>query len=188
MNNLNQTVFQLRRLLDPRYRDGVSPAYILSYVDGIALNPELVRIDWIDLNRRFSKLHKGEHPTDADLEFALSVLRGQYLQESVYEDWSEPPRQRVHQFLRGVLLPLVSSSSIDAARKVRLGTCLVALDEFDELAHIALAHALTESGRRIAGLRLLRGLAARLEDELAEPAPSTLTAAISGLQEVSVIT
>ena len=188
VNNLNQTVFQLRRVLDPAYRDGISPPYIVSSLDGISLNADLVRIDWIDLQRRFSKLGAGALPADETLEFALSVVRGQYLQESVYEDWSEPPRQRVHQFLRGALLPLVESPSIAATTRVRIGTAVVALDDFDELAHVALGRALAESGRRIAGLNLVRRLAARLEDELSEPPPDGLVKAISELRQKAPVT
>jgi DNA-binding SARP family transcriptional activator len=188
VNNLNQTVFQLRRVLDPGYRDGISPAYILSSLDGISLNPDLARIDWIDLRRRFSKVGAGEVPADETLEFALSVVRGQYLQESVYEDWSDPPRQRVHQFLRGALLPLVASPSIPVATRVRIGTAVVALDEFDELAHVSLGRALAESGRRMAGLNLVRHLAARLEDELSEPPPDGLVDAISELRQQTSVT
>jgi len=188
VNNLNQTVFQLRRVLDPAYRDGISPPYIVSSLEGISLNADLVRIDWIDLQRRFSKLGAGALPADETLEFALSVVRGQYLQESVYEDWSEPPRQRVHQFLRGALLPLVESPSIAAATRVRIGTAVVALDDFDELAHVALGRALAESGRRIAGLHLVRRLAARLEDELSEPPPHGLLDAISELRQKAPVT
>src|SRR5207244_367182 len=188
VNNLNQTVFQLRRVLDPGYRDGISPAYILSSIDGISLNPELLRIDWIDLQRRFSRFGVGDIPGDETLEFALSVVRGQYLQESVYEDWSEPARKRIHQFLVGSLLPLVALPSIPAATRVRIGTAVVALDDFDELAHVALGRALAESGRRVAGLNLVRGLAARLEDELSEPPPDSLVDAISELRQRATVT
>ena len=188
VNNLNQTVFQLRRVFDPDYRDGMSPAYILSSLDGVSLNPDLVRVDWTDLQRRFSKLVGGDAPRDETLEFALSVLRGQFLQESMYDDWSHAPRQRVHQFLRGALLPLVTSPSIPASTRVRIGTAVVALDDFDELAHIALGRALAESGRRMAGLNLIRRLAARLEDELSEPPPENLVNAISELRQKSTVT
>jgi DNA-binding SARP family transcriptional activator len=106
----------------------------------------------------------------------------------VYEDWSEPPRQRVHQFLRGALLPLVESPSIAAATRVRIGTAVVALDDFDELAHVALGRALAESGRRVAGLNLVRRLAARLEDEFSEPPPDGLANAISELRQKAPVT
>jgi ATP/maltotriose-dependent transcriptional regulator MalT/DNA-binding SARP family transcriptional activator len=183
VNNLNQTVFQLRRALDPTYRDGASPAYILSSADDIALSPDLVKIDWVELKRRLSKGGNGDPHQDPDLEFALKVLRGQYLQDSLYEDWSEPPRQRVHQFVRSALLPLVNAQSIDAAMRVRIGTALVALDEFDEPAHIALGRALAKTGRRMAAVKLIRRLSDRLEDELSEAAPASLAEALAEFQE-----
>jgi len=45
VNNLNQTVFQLRRYLDPSYRQGESPEYIISSAEQVALAPGLVHTD-----------------------------------------------------------------------------------------------------------------------------------------------
>jgi len=72
--------------------------------------------------------------------------------------------------------------------RVRVGTAVVALDEFDEFAHIALARALAETGRRMAALALVRGLVARLEDELSEPPPPGLLDAIAELRETQLVT
>jgi DNA-binding SARP family transcriptional activator len=69
-----------------------------------------------------------------------------------------------------------------------MGSAVVALDEFDEAAHIALARALTRAGRRIAALALVRGLATRLQDELSEPATPVLVGAIEEIKKAKSVT
>ena len=51
INNLNQTVFQLRRYIDPDYRGGESPEYVTSTSDQISLNQDLVYTDLAELRR-----------------------------------------------------------------------------------------------------------------------------------------
>ena len=175
VNSLNQTIFQLRRQIDPEYRDGVSPPYLLSTNESIELNPDLVRVDWSELSRRLSALHSESERREA-ARFALRVLRGQFLFESVYDDWASGPRQRIHHTIRSALLPVSTSEQIPPDIRVRIAESLVVLDEYDELAHVSLARALALSGRRVAGLRIIRELASRLHDE--SVGPSELVVAV----------
>ena len=185
VNNLNQTVFQLRRQFDPTYRGGHSPQYITSTIDSVGLNPDLVKVDWFDLQRRF----EGSPVIDGSLlTFVLQTLRGQFLQECLYEDWADQPRQRMHQMVRSALLPSILSKSMSADIRVSLAASIVALDEFDEPAHIGMARALADSGRRFAALELLRELMNRIEGEFSEPAPQELRIEISNLQREPMVT
>jgi LuxR family maltose regulon positive regulatory protein len=185
VNNLNQTVFQLRRQFDPTYRDGLSPQYIASTLDAVGLNPELVKVDWLELQRRF----EGSFVIDPSLlRFVLQTLRGQFLQECVYEDWADHPRQRMHQMVRSALLPAVFAREVSPDNRVSLAASLVALDSFDEAAHIGLARALADSGRRFAAVALLRELVKRIESEFSEPAPEDLQAAIANLKGEPTVT
>ncbi len=45
VNNLNQTVFQLRRFIDSDYHGGDSPEYVTSTSEQVSLNPELIHTD-----------------------------------------------------------------------------------------------------------------------------------------------
>jgi ATP/maltotriose-dependent transcriptional regulator MalT/DNA-binding SARP family transcriptional activator len=167
-NSLNQTLFQLRRVIDPDYRDGMSPPYILTTAESIELNPDLIRVDWMELTHRLpSLLADGDSTTGA--RFAIRMIRGQFLSESLYDDWSVTPRQRVHRMMRGALISLTANEALGPDTRAALAECLVLLDEYDETAHIFLARALAASGRRVAALRTLRRLAARLSDEAIDP-------------------
>ncbi len=168
VNSLNQTLFQLRRVIDPGYRDGISPPYVLTTNEAMELNPELVRVDWIELTRRLPSSQL-DGDASAGMRLAIRMIRGEFLSESVYDDWSTGPRQRIHQAMRASLMPLTTDDSVPADTRAALAECLVVLDEYDETAHIALAKALAASGRRVAALRHLRQLARRLKEEAIDP-------------------
>ena len=51
INSLNQTVFQLRRYIDPAYRGGESAEYVISNADQVALNVELIYTDIDEIRR-----------------------------------------------------------------------------------------------------------------------------------------
>ncbi len=51
VNNLNQTVFQLRRFIDPDYHGGDSPEYVVSTSEQVSLNPELIHTDLAEIRR-----------------------------------------------------------------------------------------------------------------------------------------
>jgi DNA-binding SARP family transcriptional activator len=112
----------------------------------------------------------------------MNHLRGQFLQETLYEDWAEVPRQQVHQFVRGLVLPIITADAVDADIRVRLGTRLIALDEFDEAAHLATANALAASGRKVAAVNMLRGLRDRIEREFSEAVPEALETTMRSIQ------
>ncbi|MDP9270424.1 MAG: winged helix-turn-helix domain-containing protein [Chloroflexota bacterium] len=188
VNNLNQTVFQLRRQFDRSYRDGQSPQYVVSTLEAVGLNPDLVKVDSFEIERRFEGLSGSSLPDDSFVRFLLQSLRGQFLQECLYEDWATQPRQRMHRALRTSLMPAALARDLPPDNRVGLAACLVALDDFDEAAHIAMARALADSGRRIAGEQLLRGLIRRIEHEFSEPAPPELASAIAHLQGETLVT
>ena len=176
VNNLNQTMFQLRRMLDPDYKDGVSAPYVMSGPESIELHPDLVRVDWHELTRRLRSSASGSAgPPAHPMKLAARLIRGGFLQEALYDDWSAAARQRVHDTLRGALLPMTTHQSVSTDLRVRLAECLVTLDEFDELAHASLARALAESGRRVAALRVVREVTARLREEQIEPSAPLAT-------------
>ena len=82
---------------------------------------------------------------------------------------------RVHSCeLRRHLLPIAQSGpeSFGADLRARAAVALLHLDPFDEAAVLALARALSDSGRAVAARSLLSSFAARLRDDFEdEPSP-----------------
>lgn len=180
VNNLNQAVFQLRRLIDPTYRDGESPQYILSSAESVEFSPDLVHTDLDEARRHLRRSDQATNPVEAQglLAATVRLIRGEFLPELRYEDWAAPVQATIHSELRAGLLPIAerNRSMIDPELAVQAALALTRLDEFDERAQVALAVALRDGGRRVAGKEAITRFAAKVKRELDED-PSPLVAA-----------
>jgi len=183
VNNLNQTVFQLRRELDPDYRDGDSPQYILSGVDSVQLNADLVSTDLEDFRRVSARLRG---PSDSGTRLAaasaIDLVRGEFLSELRYEEWVTRVQTAVHAEVREALLSVAAGrvgAGTDLA--IRAGCVLLGLDPFDEAACIWVAEQQAISGKRIAGRATILAFAQKLQDELDERPSEQLATALARL-------
>jgi DNA-binding SARP family transcriptional activator len=180
VNSLNQTVFQLRRAIDPAYRDGESALYVISTVDSVQLNPDLVRTDL----QEFRRLSIGNSQVSANAAALLELIRGEFLADLKYDDWASRIQTAVHAEVREYLLPLAAGvSHLSRDLSVRAACALVALDEFDEGAYVAMARQLAESGKRSAARDLITRFAERLQEEFAEPVPIEVAQLVESLAQ-----
>ncbi len=179
INSLNQTVFQLRRLLDPAYRDGRSPLYLISNSEAVQFNSDLVRTDLSEFRRLAARLAASPEGTPA-AEGVLDLIRGEFLSDVRYEDWAWNLATVVHNEVRAVLMP-IAAGFVRADRPelgVRAACALVSLDPLDETAQIAVAERLSATGRRAAGRESLIQFARRAREELDEEPSDALAAAM----------
>lgn len=114
-NSLNQTLYFLRRDIDPWYDDETSMDYIHMEGEMVWLDEERVRSD------SGSFLAAAEFQVgSADLERIQSAVRlygGRFAPEFEYEDWASGPRERLH----AVYLELVHRVQQRLAAANRLG-------------------------------------------------------------------
>jgi len=182
INSLNQAVFQLRRVLDPSFRDGESPQYVLSTVDALQLNP-LHTVTDLDQFRRLAEELRGEPDGDVGrITSLVDMVRGEFLAELRYEDWATRLRIAVHAEIRNVLLPIAmgrGNASPDTA--VRAACALLELDPYDEEAQLAMARQFDSSGRRAAARTAVLRFAKRMKDDLDERPSGELGAALARL-------
>jgi DNA-binding SARP family transcriptional activator len=170
VNSLNQTVFQLRRLLDPSFREGDSPPYVTATSDSVALNPQLVRSD-LDEFRRLARRFESasiDPARHAAAEQMLALLSGSYLAEVSYENWAAPMQMAVEMEIRETLLPIALGQAFPetAAIGLRAASALAAMDEFDEVAHTSMARHFVALGRRGKAVEVIQRLVTRLRGEL----------------------
>ena len=181
-NSLNQTVFQLRRAIDPAYRDGESASYITSSVDLVQLNPDLVVTDLQEFRRMAHSIAvpSGHKQGTATL---VDFVRGEFLAELRYEDWAVRVQTTVHSEVREPLLRLANGGlDTNADLAVRAACALLELDPFDEAAQVALAEQLKVGGRPLAARLALARYARQLEDEdLGDPATPELAELMASL-------
>jgi DNA-binding SARP family transcriptional activator len=94
LNSLNQTVYFLRRVFEPLYREESSPGYLGQDAETIWLDPDLVECR----SRRCLELTQampGE-PTPEHSVALASEYRGKYALDFAYEDWATPYRDYLH--------------------------------------------------------------------------------------------
>jgi DNA-binding SARP family transcriptional activator/tetratricopeptide (TPR) repeat protein len=182
VNSLNQTVFQLRRAIDGSYRDGASPQYVMSTVDVVQFNPELVRTDISEFRVLAADVSSGGRQASARASAIIRMIHGPFLNELRYEDWAARIQMAVHAEVRDFLLPLATTSmNLSPDLRIRAASALIDLDEFDDDAYIALAEHLAKSGRQVAARDVIIRYAKRIEDELAEAPASRIADLMSEL-------
>ena len=182
VNSLNQAVFQLRRVVDPGFRDGESPPYVLSSVDAVQLNPDLVVTDLDEFRRIASEVRSTPEPARGhQIASLVDIVRGEFLAELRYEDWAVRSRTPVHAEVRGMLLPIAAGewhTNPDLA--IRAASSLLELDPYDEAAQLALARQLHASGRRTAAQAAILRFVKKLRDDLDEPPSDELASLVTG--------
>lgn len=177
INNLNQTVFQLRRYIDPGYKGGESPEYVISTSEQVALNPDLVHTDLEEIRRLPAKAIGGDWKRrQTSARRAIALVRGEFLADLRYEEWTTVQQVSVHNEVRERLMPIALSAgtSYDTDVSVSAAMALISLDPFDEGAVIALAKCLADSGRRVAARDVIIDFARRMTAELDEGPSSTI--------------
>jgi LuxR family maltose regulon positive regulatory protein len=190
VNNLNQTVFQLRRYIDPGYRGGESPEYVISSSDQVALNPSLVHTDLEQIRRLQLKTSGADWAErQAAASRAVSLVRGEFLADLRYEEWTAIQQMTVHNEVRARLLPIARNpaTAYDLDISVLAAQALITLDPYDEQAVLALADCLSNSGRRVAARDLVVGFADRVRSELEEEPSPDLTRAAESFGAASLI-
>jgi DNA-binding SARP family transcriptional activator len=185
VNNLNQTVFQLRRYIDPTYRGGESPEYIISTSEQVTLNPALVHTDLDEIRRLSDRVGGADwnHRQSTALK-AIDLIRGQFLADLQYEEWAAVQQLTVQNDLRDRLMPIATGAVTEYELRVatRAASALVSLDPYDEPAVLALVECLARSGRRRAARDLVIGFMHKVTSELDEQPSIELERVARGFQ------
>lgn len=93
LNSLNQTVYFLRRVFEPDYREDVSPGYVTQTTEMIWLDSEL--IDSASRVCRRLLRHSGAI-SDAALGQLAATYVGRFALDFAYEDWATGYRESLH--------------------------------------------------------------------------------------------
>jgi DNA-binding SARP family transcriptional activator len=94
LNSLNQTIYFLRRTLEPGFREDLSPGYVHYQSDMVWLDPELVDSDTARCRRLLLEI---TGPAAAEDVGRLSDLyKGRFALDFAYEEWSVDYRESLH--------------------------------------------------------------------------------------------
>lgn len=170
-NRLSVALNVIRNVLDPDHAHDAS-YYVVSTADGVRLDIEHVIVDVESFLRRANEglrlLRTGER-TEAvrALEAAENAYRGDFLEEDRYEDWASNVRDEARATYVGVARTL----AVEGREGIRYRLRILALDPYDEDAHLGLVRALSESGMHGEARRAFRRYVSRMNEIGVEPAP-----------------
>jgi DNA-binding SARP family transcriptional activator/tetratricopeptide (TPR) repeat protein len=94
LNSLNQTVYFLRRVFEPNFRDETSPGYVGQDGETIWLDAELIDCRSRQCLRLIRAMPRSPTP-EGSIELAAEY-RGRFSLDFAYEEWAVPYRDALH--------------------------------------------------------------------------------------------
>ncbi len=107
LNSVHQTIYVLRRVVEPNYRAGVSPEYLHFDSDMVWLDQELVDSrSW-----QCMRLLSGRDWPAERVNELVAAYRGRFAADFTYEEWAAPFRDRLHALYLGAVEPAVAGKT-----------------------------------------------------------------------------
>ena len=173
INSLHQTLFVLRREIEPWYEEGATADYVRLESEMVYLDTDMFQVDSVAFYRQASEILKAGTARDRGPEM-LRLYRGRFAPEFEYEEWAEAWRTQLH----GTYLHLAHSTT-QALIRDRLYSdavnVLLPVMQVDPLAlelRGALVACLAALGSTDAALAHYKSLAAAHVAEFGVPGPS----------------
>jgi DNA-binding SARP family transcriptional activator len=168
-NSLHQTIYFLRRVIEPGYRAGMSPEYVHYDTEVVSLDSALVDCRSWECQRLLSQRPE----TKQLVESLIAIYQGQFAADFPYEDWAAGYRDRLHARYLSVVERAIKGAAIQASPQWRLWVgqqCLAVDPEADtiEAQVIRLYH---EIGAPAAAAEQYAHYAAMLRDHLGVEPP-----------------
>lgn len=170
LNSLHQTIFYLRRELEPWYEDGATAGYIHMDAELVRLDHELFQVDSVAFARQSADIIRTRSASTRGPEM-LALYRGHFAPEFEYEEWADEWRTHLHSsFLH---LAQATASALVAERRygevVELLSPVVTLDATAFDLRGTLIGCLAAAGARDASKAQYRSMALAHERELGLP-------------------
>jgi LuxR family transcriptional regulator, maltose regulon positive regulatory protein len=171
-NSLNQTIYFLRRVLEPEYEEENSPGYLRQESDLVFLDQDLVYAESSRCAALIARLDRSPSP---DLVEQLSAsYEGKFAMDFAYEEWATDFRDWLHiAYLQ--LLEVAIAKDIAAgkyARSVLLARRALEVDPRLDTLGLSLLRLLKGSGAHSAAAEQYARYAALLRQEIGvEPPP-----------------
>ncbi len=106
LNSVHQTIYVLRRVVDPDYKAGTSPEYLHFDSDMVWLDNDLVDSrSW-----RCMRLLSGREWDAERVNEVVANYRGRFGADFAYDEWASPFRDRLHALYLGVIEQAVAGS------------------------------------------------------------------------------
>jgi ATP/maltotriose-dependent transcriptional regulator MalT/DNA-binding SARP family transcriptional activator len=174
VNSLNQTVYFLRRVFEPGYKEDFSAGYIHHASDVLWLDSDLIH----SRSQRCGELleRMGPDPSPADVDRLSDMYQGRFALDFSYEEWAVPYRDALHvaylHVIEGAVTRDIESGHFD--RGIRLARRALDIDPDLENLQLSLLRLYRATGAHSAAAEQYAHYSAYLRNELGvEPPPLT---------------
>jgi DNA-binding SARP family transcriptional activator len=174
-NSLHQTLYFLRRDIDPWFEDGHSVDYLVVEPDVVYLDPELVQVDSAAFFRQVTAAVAGDNIADVAIPL-LRDYQARFALDFEYEEWSLAWRDQLHAlFLEAVQ---ATATALQTTGRYQLAADIVekalAIDPSALELEATLVVALHRSGATAAAAHQYSHFARAYEEEASDPPPSLI--------------
>lgn len=175
IRNTRYSIHRLRTKLEPRRAPHDASSFVVARHGGYVLDTDRVWIDADEFDRTVEAgqmaLARGDIARAASqLEQAVDLYRGEFLEDEPYADWATDERHRLGGLAVSALQVLVrlAHERGDAAGVLRHVQQLAAIEPLDNAVHRELIQALLAEGRRGDARRRYETFATRVRRELGQ--------------------
>jgi DNA-binding SARP family transcriptional activator len=170
INSVHQTVYFLRRVIDPDYRAGVSAEYVHFTSDVIWLDKTLVDCRSWECRRILSQRAESQQA----VESLLAAYRGRFAPEFAYEDWAAAYRDGLHAAFLSAVERAVSGElgNVDKRWRLWVGQQALAIDPEADAIEALTIRLYRELGATSAALEQYGHYASVMRDELGIEPPT----------------
>jgi len=170
-NSLHQTIYFLRRVFEPGYREGLSAGYVLFDGEVVRLNAEIVDSASRECWRAFGSTGSDQEEGAIRL---MELYRGRYALDFTYEDWASAYRENLHAAVLAYVEAAMESSSRSGRSEiaVRLAQGMLAVDPTADAVELGLLRIYKSTGRQAAAAEQYAHYAGVLREELGAEPPS----------------
>jgi DNA-binding SARP family transcriptional activator len=109
VNSLHQTVYFLRRIIEPAYSDDLSPGYINQDTELVWLDSELITSRSVRCREQLRAL--GADPSFPAVMALAAEYRGRFALDFSYDDWASTHRESLHAQYLEVMERAIASST-----------------------------------------------------------------------------
>lgn len=176
LNSLNQTVYFLRRVFEPGFKDDTSAGYVHHSSDVVWLDSELIESRSEQCRALLDAM--GSDPSPSAIDRLSESYAGKFALDFAYEDWALSYRDRLHvaylQKIEGAVTRDIETGHYD--RGIRLARRALDIDPNADGLELSLVRMYRATGAHAAAAEQYAHYATTLRDELGiEPPPlSTL--------------
>jgi DNA-binding SARP family transcriptional activator len=171
VNSLHQTIYFLRRVFEPDYKEGYSAGYIAFDGEVLQLDPELVDID---SRRAWGLIDRARSGASEAVLELVEIYRGSFALDFAYEEWASGYRENLHAAILAVAEAAIRSALVrgDVDTAIAVGQKILATDPHADAIELELLRAYKAGGRQAAAAEQYVHYSSYLRSELgAEPPP-----------------